>query len=93
MADEYARKAALRDAARAKTMRRAVTLLKELEGIVATWDLTAWTAAIAGIVFELEFAAREDEAAALECFDDTPLPGPPPARADLSGQEKRGRSD
>lgn len=81
MADEFARKGAVRDAARAKTMRRAIALLTELDGVVATWDLAAWTAAIAAMVFELEFAAREDEAAALECFDDTPLPGPAPELA------------
>lgn len=74
MADEFARKAAVRDAARAKLLRRASALLTELDGVVATWDLTAWSVAIAGMKRELEDAAREDDAAALECFDDTPLP-------------------
>lgn len=74
MSREYLRNGARRDAGRAKLMRRAIVLLTELDGALAAWDLEGWTLAIAGMRYELEEAAREDENAALECFDDTPLP-------------------
>jgi hypothetical protein len=68
------RKGAARDAARARLMRRAIALLTELDEIIAAWDLEGRGVAISGLQYELDQAAREDEAAALECFDDTPLP-------------------
>lgn len=70
MSMEY-RKAAQRDAERAKLMRRAAALLRELDGVLSHWDLEGHTVAIAGCVFELERAARECDGDALVEFENT----------------------
>lgn len=65
------RRAAVRDAGRAKLMRRAAALLREADVKLCEAEIESLTLAIAACVWELESEASECQADALIEYEDT----------------------
>ena len=80
MSDRFLQRVAELAGRTAITERRAIALLLEIAALHGPDD--ARGAALALAAAELDLNARDHEAVALSCFDDTPLPGELPKGTD-----------
>lgn len=80
MVDRFLDALAKHEAATAALERRTITALTEIAVVLDQCEVDGWASAISILIAELDIDASAHEKNALDCYEDTPLPGDPPKR-------------